>query len=84
MLRRYNGLITFDSTHQALRMESILDTKNIDFDIRPIPPSISAGCGLAIEFYLTELEMIQEVMHSHEIVYHSLYEKLDKAYQVLE
>jgi len=80
MRRVYNGLITFDSTHQALRLEAILDTKGLDFDIRPIPPILSAGCGLAIEFHMIDIDLIKQVIIDNQVIYKAIYTKQDKQY----
>lgn len=43
------GLITFNSTTQALKAEKILKAAGVDFLLVPIPREISASCGLAIK-----------------------------------
>ena len=80
MRKNYDGLITFASTHQALRTEALLNTKEIDFDIRPIPPAVFAGCGLAIEFYIDEITDIIEVIDKYDILYQGLYRKQDQQF----
>lgn len=80
MRQDYDGLITFASTHQALRTEAVLDTQKVTFDIRPIPPVISAGCGLAIEFYIEQMASIMEAIDAHEILYQGLYQKKDQSF----
>lgn len=41
-------LVTFASTHEALRAEDLLDTKGLNPVIIPTPREISVSCGLAI------------------------------------
>lgn len=43
-------IIVFNSTNQALSAERALEEKGVDIDIVPLPPGLSAECGLAIEF----------------------------------
>ena len=80
MKKNYDRLITFDSTHQALQLEAVLDRIELDFDIRPIPPSLSAGCGLAIEFYSNDIDKVIEAIASHQIISNAMYQKKDKLY----
>ncbi|OEF97330.1 DUF3343 domain-containing protein [Desulfuribacillus alkaliarsenatis] len=80
MNRNYNRLLTFDSTHQALQLETILDTMDIDFDIRPIPPALYAGCGLAIEFKSEDIDTVKQAITEHQVVSKSFYKKVDKQY----
>jgi len=84
MRRVYDGLITFDSTHQALGLETILDTYGLDFDIRPIPQLLSAGCGLAIEFRLIDLDVIKQVIIDNQTIYKAIYKKQDKQYNEIQ
>ena len=40
-------VITFDSTSQAMKMEKISKQNKFEGRLIPLPPIISAGCGLA-------------------------------------
>ena len=46
----YRYLITFHSTHTALRAEDVLKKEGIAFRLLPTPGNIKAGCGLSIGF----------------------------------
>lgn len=41
-------LITFNSSHQAIAAEQLLEQKNILSRLIPLPPEIDAGCGLVL------------------------------------
>lgn len=41
-------LAAFDSTHDAIKAESIMNKAGLTARLIPIPPEISAGCGLAL------------------------------------
>jgi hypothetical protein len=46
---KYN-LLVFDSTHHALAAEDLLKSTDYQLMIVPVPPQISANCGIAIRF----------------------------------
>lgn len=50
MLAAGDCLITFDSTHHALRAETLLEAAGLTIMIIPTPRELSASCGLAITY----------------------------------
>ena len=51
---RLDGLITFYSTHHALKAESALRAGEIDCLLIPGPKELSPNCGVALQFPLRE------------------------------
>ena len=47
--KKYN-LLVFDSTHHALAAEELLEEKGYQISVVPVPPEISADCGIAIKY----------------------------------
>lgn len=43
-------LLVFDSTHHALQAEDVLKGEGYRVMMVPVPPEISADCGIAIRF----------------------------------
>jgi hypothetical protein len=41
-------IVVFNSTHQALEAESLLEERAFDIDIVPLPEGAGADCGMAI------------------------------------
>lgn len=41
-------VFAFDSTHEAIKSEKLLEEKNVNGRLIPLPPEVSAGCGLAL------------------------------------
>ncbi|MFN2364735.1 MAG: DUF3343 domain-containing protein [Halarsenatibacteraceae bacterium] len=56
------GLISFATTHHALKAEKLLKEENYSVEMRPIPPSISADCGFGIEFEIDKIKGIKEFL----------------------
>lgn len=40
-------IITYETTHQAMAAEEILERAGVPFEVIPTPEEVSAGCGLA-------------------------------------
>lgn len=51
-------LITFESTHIAIKTEKILD--GLDIETIPTPRQLSTSCGISIKGKVEDLEMIKE------------------------
>ncbi len=47
-------LLVFNSTHHALKAESILKQQGNQIKTIPIPPEISADCGVAIKLVIDD------------------------------
>lgn len=56
-------LISFDSTHQAIKAETYLKQEYSDFRIIPTPGQIKAGCGLTIKTLTDYSAMIEKLDH---------------------
>jgi hypothetical protein len=41
-------LLSFHSTHKALKAESVLKAKDVDFKLLPAPKEVAAYCALVI------------------------------------
>ncbi len=52
-------VITFNSTHHAIKAEKKLLDKNLDIKTIPTPREITASCGLSIKFPFEDLEVIK-------------------------
>ena len=51
-------LLAFSSTHHALEAEEILKEANYKITIIPIPPEITAGCGIAVKLSNNEQQVL--------------------------
>ena len=77
-------LLTFPTTHSAMRAEKILDEHGLVFIIVPTPREISEGCGLAVRCHCEDLaEIIEQLNRSGiEIKEYFQIEKLSKKNQI--
>lgn len=51
-------LVAFNSTHQAMEMESWVKERHVRARLIPTPESITASCGLALKFNDNDLPTI--------------------------
>ncbi|MCL6459691.1 MAG: DUF3343 domain-containing protein [Gorillibacterium sp.] len=74
-------LIAFDSTQQALRMEMLLDSLDIESDTQPTPKSVTAGCALSIGFLETDLPTVIKVIQEEKVEIRGLFRKNGLSYE---
>ena len=66
-------LLSFDSTHQAIKSETLLKGTTYTFRLIPTPGEITAGCGLTLK---TEEDVhdIVAFLKERSITWHGLYQ----------
>jgi hypothetical protein len=67
------GIITFQSTHHAMRAERILTQEGIKTKTIPTPRDITLSCGIAIRIAVDDLETIIELKRSGKLEYKELH-----------
>ena len=77
-------VITFYSTHLALRFEKLLSDNNSDVKIIPVPREISASCGLAGRFLKEDSEKVVLLCKESKIEYEYIYSFENNKYIELE
>jgi len=60
-------IITFSSTHHALRAEELIEEQQIQLDIIPIPREITAECGLGIKVAYEKREEVEGLLTENNI-----------------
>lgn len=60
-------IISFNSTHNAIRTEKLLAENNIKVTTLPTPREISASCGISIRFLLENIDKVREIIKENEI-----------------
>lgn len=64
MTEEVYNLLVFNSTHHALEAEDRLKDKDFSIMVVPVPPEISANCGIAIKFSGNEEEVLSLIEES--------------------
>lgn len=60
-------VISFNSTHHAIRTEKLLLIEDLKILTLPTPREIAASCGLSIKFEKDDLEQINKIMEENSL-----------------
>lgn len=55
-------ILSFDSTHHAIRAEKLLKKAGLKIEILATPRDITASCGLSVKFHPDHIEKVKEVI----------------------
>lgn len=66
-------IVAFNSTHHAIRTEKLLSENNIKVTTLPTPREISSSCGISVRFLKDDMEKVESIIESNEILYHGVY-----------
>ncbi|EOD00037.1 DUF3343 domain-containing protein [Caldisalinibacter kiritimatiensis] len=67
MIEETYFVMTFDSTHYAIKAEKVLKEEKIDIRTIPTPREITASCGLAIKFSEDLLEDVKRTVEEKKL-----------------
>jgi len=60
-------VITFSSTHYALKAEKVLEEAGLEIELIPVPRELSSSCGLAIPILEEEEDKAVEVLRENQV-----------------
>ena len=67
-------VISFNSTHHAIKGEKLFKEHNLNIKMMPTPREITASCGLSIRFEEEDLEEVQSTIDSSDLSIKGIYE----------
>lgn len=67
-------VISFDTTTDAMMMEDFAKAGNFAGRLIPIPNEISAGCGLAFEAEMTDINQIKKILEDNMVAFDKIYD----------
>jgi hypothetical protein len=67
------GIVTFNSTHHAIKGESAFKSSNMAFKTIPTPREITLSCGLSIRFDLNDLEKVKNLVEDGDLSIKGIY-----------
>lgn len=70
-------IITFLSTHYAIAAERHCE-KQVPCRLIPLPPRISAGCGLALKVQQPQLAEAMQVLAERDIPHQAVYRRTEE------
>ena len=66
-------IISFNSTHQAIKCDKIFGKNEIDYTVLPTPREITQSCGISIKFSIENIDNIKEIVNQNQIEYKGMY-----------
>lgn len=70
------AVVTFESTHHAIKGEKILKSHDIDHKMIPTPRGITRSCGLSAKFNIKDFNAVKELFTVEEVAMTGIYKKL--------
>lgn len=67
-------VISFDSTHHAIKAEKLFKERNLNIKMMPTPREITASCGLSIRFEAGDLYEVKDIISKEELSVKGKYE----------
>lgn len=55
-------IVAFASSHDALKAETVCAKQQLSVRLIPIPPEVSAGCGLALRSELGQADRVRDIL----------------------
>lgn len=60
-------LMAFESTHDAIKAETGAKRAGLAARLIPVPPEVSAGCGLSLRGEVTDEAALREILEQEEV-----------------
>jgi hypothetical protein len=67
------NIISFESTHMAIKSERILLESGFDVRIIPVPREITASCGLALQINIEDFDKSKKVLEEQTVLFSGYY-----------
>lgn len=71
------GVVTFESTHHAIKGEKILKENQIEHRMIPTPRAITRSCGLSAKFDLKDLALVRKLFIQGAVAMTGIYEYIN-------
>lgn len=68
------GIVTFNSTHHAIKAEGIFKSREMIFKTIPTPREITLSCGLSIRFDINDVEKVKKLVDEDGLLVKGIYE----------
>lgn len=60
-------VISFESTHHAIKAEKEIKNNNITIKTIPTPREVSSSCGLSLKFDYNDLNRIKNIIYDNDL-----------------
>ena len=66
-------IVSFNSTHHAIRLDKTLQESGIRATTLPTPREITASCGISIRFLFEDIEVVKNLVGTNDVDYKGIY-----------
>ena len=66
-------IVSFNSTHHAMRLEKLLSEASLRATTLPTPREITASCGISIRFLYEDINNLKNILIENNIEYKGVY-----------
>lgn len=73
-------IVAFESSHDAMKAETLLNREGLSVRLIPLPPEVSAGCGLTLRSELDQESKVREILQ-REVIKGDFYRLIRKGIQ---
>ncbi len=72
-------IVAFNSTHNAIKSEKLLQNAELKVTTLPTPREISASCGISIKFEKDDVDVVKSILSDNNIEFKGFFvvEKLE-------
>jgi hypothetical protein len=70
----FDGIVTFYSSHFALRAESLLKKNSMDCRLIPGPKELSPNCGVALQFKYEDKLKLMGIFSQGKVCFEAIHE----------
>lgn len=67
------GLVVFDSTHEAIKTETLAKDNHVHARLIGTPGKIVAGCGLSLRYDLDDTDSLRDLLDKNNVTYKGFY-----------
>lgn len=71
-------IISFNSTHQAIKCDKIFDKNEMEYAVLPTPREITQSCGISIKFEIEDIDNIKNIIEENQIEYKGMFKIFKK------
>lgn len=71
-------IISFNSTHQAIKCDKVFGQNNMKYAILPTPREITKSCGMSIKFLIEDINTIKDTLKENQIEYKGIFKIVKK------
>lgn len=66
-------IVSFNSTHHAIRTDKMLSESGVTSTTLPTPREITASCGISIRFLYNDIEKVSQILKENNVEFKGIF-----------